>query len=145
VNSGAQPLKLSDFTGKTVVLLFWGSEIPDLDHFLEIMSQLEKKYAGKPVVVLGVNHDATKILRDLQTKEGSTLTWPNFSDPANKLAQVYRVGSFPLACVLDGKRTLRYIGAPGSFVDLAVESLLTDAKAPAAIKPPATPRDPAER
>jgi len=129
-NSGGQPMKLSDFNGKTVVLLFWSSTVPDLDHLLEVTSAMEKKYAGKPVAILGVNHDPTDVLRSLQKKETNPLTWPNFSDPSNKLATVFRVSSFPLACVLDGKRTLQYIGAPGSFVELTVDALLAAPSAP---------------
>jgi hypothetical protein len=40
----------------------------------------------------------------------------------------YRVGSWPLAYVLDGERKIHYAGAPGSFVELTAEALLAEAK-----------------
>ncbi len=57
-----------------------------------------------------------------------TVTWPNLSDPANKLAAEYRVGSWPLVYVLDGERKIHYSGAPGSFAELTAEALLSEVK-----------------
>jgi hypothetical protein len=73
-----------------------------------------------------VNNDPAAKLRSLQAD--NTVTWANFSDPENKLAKEYRVGSWPLAYVLDGERKIHYAGAPGSFVELTAEALLAEAK-----------------
>jgi hypothetical protein len=40
------------------------------------------------------------------------------------LAAEYRISSWPVAMVLDRKRVIRFIGTPGSFVDLTVDALL---------------------
>jgi hypothetical protein len=71
-----------------------------------------------------VNGDATEQLRKLEMEENTLVTWPNFSDPQAKLMGEYRVGSLPLVYVLDGSRKIHYVGAPGAFVELAVEALL---------------------
>jgi len=68
------------------------------------------------------------VLREF-VKNG-TVTWPNFSDPERKLAAEYRINVWPIAFVLDQKRVIRYIGAPGSFVDLTVEALLGNDSSP---------------
>jgi hypothetical protein len=55
-----------------------------------------------------------------------TVNWRNLSDPSRKLAGEYRVGSWPLAYVLDGERKIHYAGPQGSFVELTADALLTD-------------------
>ncbi len=127
MDSGNRPLKLSDYKDKVVVLLFWNSGVPEAGRMLEMATALEKKFAGKPFAILGVNNDPTENLREMQ-KQADLVTFPNFSDPLNRLAQDYRVGSWPLVYVLDGKRKIHYAGQPGSFVDLTASALLDESK-----------------
>lgn len=118
-----RPLKLADFRGKVVVLTFWTRESDQSQQLADWLNTMQKKYTGKAVVLLGVNHDATATLRELQ--KSGTVTWPNFSDPKNELAKVYRVGGFPLVYVLDREGKIRFSGAPGSFIELTVDALLS--------------------
>jgi len=126
INSAGRPLKLSDYNGKVVVLLFWNSNVQDADRVVEITNRLTEKLKGKPFTVLGVNNDPLEKLRTLEGN--STVTWPNFSDAENKLAAEYRVGTLPLVYVLDGQRKIHYAGAPGSFAELTAEALLSENK-----------------
>lgn len=129
--SGGQQMKLSDYQGKVVVLLFWGStSVPDLDHLLELTTAMQTKYAGKSFALVGVNNDTVDVLRSLQAEEAKRVTWPNFSDPANKLAGEFRVASRPIAYVLDASRKIQFVGTPGSFVELTVDALLSNQKVP---------------
>lgn len=131
-DSAGRQIRLSDYKGKIVVLLFWSSgSTDDLDHLLELTASMQKKFADKPFALIGVNNDPVETLKALQGPADSKVTWPNYSDPSNKLAQEYRVGTRPLAYVLGPDRTIQYLGAPGSFVELAVEALLSDNKKPA--------------
>ncbi len=124
VDSASRPMKLSDFQGKTVVLLFWGSGVESSGLAMDMAKGLEKKFAGKPFAVVGVNNDTLAALRAMQAE--GRVTWKNFSDPENKLAEEYRVGSWPLAYVLDGERKIRFMGMPGSFVELTVEAVMSE-------------------
>ena len=126
-DSGPRPMKLSDSAGKVVVLLFWNSGIQEAARVLQMASAMEKKFAGKPFAVIGVNNDTTANLREWQ-KTPDFVTFPNFSDPQNLLAHEYRIGTWPLAYVLDGTRKIHYAGPPGSFVEIAAAALLDDAK-----------------
>jgi peroxiredoxin len=123
-DSAARPMKLSDFHGKTVVLLFWGSAGETFGQVADMVKNMEKKFAGKPFAVVGVNNDTLAALRAMQAD--GRVTWKNFTDPENKLAQEYRVGTWPLAYVLDGERKIRFMGAPGSFVELTVEAVMSE-------------------
>ncbi|MES2657827.1 MAG: redoxin domain-containing protein [Verrucomicrobiota bacterium] len=126
VDCAGKAMSLSANQGKVIVLLFWNSNVPDAQRIVQITTALETKFKGKPLAVLGVNNDTLEKLRVLQSD--GTVPWPNFSDPENKLAQQYRVGSWPLVYVLDGERKIHYSGPPGSFAELTAEALLAEIK-----------------
>ena len=126
-DSAGRPIKLSDHAGDVVVIVFWSSTMNEADHAIRIMNQMHGRFRSRPVAVLGVNHDPLDNLRDL---EGSgTVAWRSFSDPDHQLARTYRVGMWPLVYVLDGERRIQFAGAPGSFVELTVEALLSESPA----------------
>ncbi len=126
IDSAGRPLSLSALSGKVIVLLFWSSNDPDASHVIELTSAMAKKFRGRPLAIVGVNHDPLEKLRNFEAD--GTVSWSNFSDPENKLSADYRVGSWPLVYVLDGERKIHYAGAPGSFVELTVEGLLSQKK-----------------
>ncbi len=132
VDCSNKPMTLSNHKGKIVVLVFWNSNVPDALRLVQITTALETRFKGKPFVVIGVNNDSLEKLRTLQSD--GTVPWLNFTDPENKLAQQYRIGSWPLVYVLDGERKIHYSGAPGSFVELTAEALLAEAKSTAPAK-----------
>lgn len=126
-SSTGQPMKLSDSSNKVIILLFWGSNVLDAENTVRITNDLVRKYADKPLVVLGVNKDPAAKLHALESD--GTVTWKNFSDADGKLALQYRVGSWPLVYVLDADRKIHYAGAPGSFAELTAEALLAETSA----------------
>lgn len=126
LDSAGRPLKLSDHKGKVVVLLFWNSTMPEADRVMQITTAIQQKFQGHPFVVIGVNHDPLEKLRSMQAD--NTVAWLNFSDPEKKLSAEYRVGTWPLVYVLDGERKIHYTGAPGSFVELTADALLSEIK-----------------
>jgi thiol-disulfide isomerase/thioredoxin len=119
-----RPMKLSSYKGKVVVLLFWATWSGDVDRLLAMADKLREKNSEQPFELVGVNSDATGTLRQLVA--GGEVKWANFSDPDRKLAQEYRVASWPLAMVIDQKGVIRYIGTPGSFVELTVDAILNE-------------------
>jgi len=126
LDSAGRPLKLSDHKGKVILLLFWSSTIQEAGHLIEITTEMIRKFQDRPFVVIGVNHDPLQKLRAMEG-DGS-VTWQNLSDPSNKLAAEYRVGSWPLVYVLDGERKIQYAGTQGSFAELTAEALLAGPK-----------------
>ena len=125
-DGSGQPMKLSDFKGKVVVLLFWRSEEGSTEQLMEMARLMRERFAGKPFEVVGVNRDPQATLA--QMRASGQLAWPNFSDPENKLGAQYRVAAWPLAYVLDGNRQVHYVGGVGSFVELTAAALLEDKK-----------------
>jgi len=123
-DSGGRPMKLSDHQGKVILLLFWNSTMNDAERVVEITRDMEKKLAGKPFVILGVNNDTLANLREMESS--GNVPWRNFSDPTQELSRQYRIGSLPLAYVLDGERKVHYAGPQGSFAELTAEALLSE-------------------
>ena len=117
-------LKLSDFSGKVILLLFWNTAANDCERILEIHRNMVKKMAGKPFVLLGVSNDSVGSLRALEGEE--LVTWRNFCDVNNSLAMQYRILGRPLIFVLDKERKIQYVGNPGTFAELTADALILD-------------------
>jgi peroxiredoxin len=126
IDSAGRPLKLSDFKGKVVMLLFWSSTIPESDGVIRLTAEIDRKFKDRPFAVVGVNNDTLPKLRSLEAD--NTVPWKNFSDTTNQLAAQFRVGSWPLVYVLDGDRKIHYSGTPGSFAEATVDALLAPPK-----------------
>ena len=124
VDSGGRPIRLSDFKGKVVYLLFWSSNMLEAQRVAEITGETARKFEGRPFVIVGVNQDNLETLRSLEADQ--TVTWRSFSDLSGELAKTYRVASLPLVYILDGERKIHYSGTPGTFAELTAEALLAE-------------------
>ncbi len=123
---GDRIVKLEQFRGRIVVLLFWDAKSNETDKVIRLTNQLVSKYNDRPVTVLGVTPEAIDRIRTLQA-EGAIL-WNNIIDPADKLASEYRISSRPAVLVLDQSGVIQFTGLPGSFVELTVDALLNPEK-----------------
>ncbi|MDX1680922.1 MAG: TlpA disulfide reductase family protein [Akkermansiaceae bacterium] len=123
-DSNKQPFRLSQQRGKVVILIFWSSSIPQAAHTIEFTNEMATNFAGKPVQIVGINHDPADKLKAMRAD--GTVTWRNLSDPQNLLAKNYRVGSWPMVYVLDQKGKIRYSGGLGSFAELTANALLEE-------------------
>jgi peroxiredoxin len=116
------PFKLSDYRGKVVVLVFWSSGMRDARKSVDLIKEMQAGVTGKDVEVIGVSSDQLQVLRQL--KANGTIAWRNFSDEDSAITNSYRAQKRPLVYVLDREGVIQFIGAPGTFVALAVEALL---------------------
>lgn len=121
-NISREAMRLSDFEGKPVVVVFWHSRMEAAEETLAFMRKLEARLGPKGVAVLGVAAESSLVLREM-VKSGN-VTWRNWVDDQGKLSAEYRVRSFPSAWVLDGERKVQYRGVPGAFVELTAEALV---------------------
>lgn len=122
MDTAGRTMKLSDHTGKIVILLFWSAADPAAQEVMDFATALQGRMRGRPVEVIGVNLDMTAILRPMEAD--GRVTWRNFSDPDGRLAREFRIGTTPLCFVLDGKRVIQQIGPPGSFIEFTALALL---------------------
>ncbi len=95
-----KPISLADFSGKVVVLDFWGSWCPPCRAALPSMQKISEKYKAKGVVVIGVNFeqdpdaDPKKFMADL----GITY---KLARGAETIADKYRVPGWPTFYVIN--------------------------------------------
>ena len=132
VDLDGKPLRLADYRGKVVVLVFWGSWclpcLGDMPHDRALAERLR----DKPFALLGIDcHDerpaALKVVREKR------VTWRNWYDGVDDrgpIALAYRVASFPTVYVLDAKGVLRAKQVRGRDLDQAVDSLLAELERP---------------
>lgn len=146
-----RPLRLRELRGQVVVLDFWTSCCVNCMHVIPVLRDLERRHAGRPLVVIGV-HSAKfpgearpERVADAIARHG--VDHPVVVDDALGIWERYAIRSWPTLVVVAPDGTIAAV-APGepdpAALDALVRGLLstTDA-APAAIPrgepPPARP------
>ncbi len=131
VDFDGKPLKLSDFKGKVVLLVFWGSWCGPCMAQVPLERDLVERLKGQPFALLGVDCEADKnTARQVMARE--RMTWPNWFDGAQgtgPIAVRYHVRSYPSVFILDHKGVIR--GREPGGLDQAVDKLLKEMKQPA--------------
>jgi peroxiredoxin len=99
-------VRLKDLKDKVVVLSFWATWCPPCRMEMPHLEALQKKYAGKPVKVIGVNTDKQgKALRNWM--KARNLTFTVVADTNHKVSGQYQVEAFPTLYVIDKKGIVR--------------------------------------
>jgi thiol-disulfide isomerase/thioredoxin len=130
VDFHGQPLKLSDYRGKVVALVFWSTSCAPCLREIPREKALVERMKGRPFAMLGVNTDvdagaARKVM------EAKGVTWPNWQDGGpgeGPIAELYRVRGYP-TLVLDGEGKIRAKDAYGSSPDQLVAKLVAEQEA----------------
>ncbi|MFM7151922.1 MAG: peroxiredoxin family protein [Gemmataceae bacterium] len=114
VDGNGQPMRLSDYPDKVVLLSFWHSQCPPCRAMFSHEKELVKKFKGKPFVLLGVNADESPyVLKRTQDQAG--LTWPSFWDGVGgSIAASYSVDRYPAFFIIDREGIVRWrsLGVP---------------------------------
>ncbi|MCM3704946.1 MULTISPECIES: TlpA disulfide reductase family protein [Cytobacillus] len=103
------PVKLSDYSGKAVLLNFWASWCPPCRAEMPHMEKLYKKYKDKNFVILAVNltnteknnGDAEKFVKEL----GLTFTIP--MDVKGVVGGDYNIMAYPTSYFIDSDGVIR--------------------------------------
>jgi len=124
-DSSGQDVKLSDYNGRVVMVVFWSSwdvEKEMTQNMLGMMKKIEKKFIGKPFALVGVNRDWITNLRGMEKE--SLIAGTTISDPNEAIYRQYRVKVPPMCFVIDQKGMIQFQGEVGAFATLTAESLL---------------------
>ncbi len=147
VDMDLRPMKLSEYRGKVVLLVFWATWCGPCMAMVPHERALAKRYAGKPFAVVGINGDGDIIygkdkkpidqkarVKALMKREG--ITWRSFKDFLLKervqISRRWNVDSWPTVFVLDQRGVIRhkFLGDPGKeALDPALEKLIAAAEA----------------
>ncbi|MFC3746159.1 peroxiredoxin family protein [Paenibacillus sp. GCM10012306] len=103
------PVQLSDFRGKRVLLNFWATWCPPCRVEMPHMQSIYENYQSEDVVILGVNMTLTeKALGDVQPfVQEQKLTFPIVLDEEGELLQTYQIVAYPTTYVLDADGVVR--------------------------------------
>jgi thiol-disulfide isomerase/thioredoxin len=123
-----KPLRLSDYRGKVVVVVFWGTWCGPCMALVPRERELVARLKGQPFALLGVDcQDDRETARKAMAREG--MTWPSWYDGADDpgpIAKRYHVRGYPSMFVIDAKGIIR---ARSPFlVDQDVDKLLEEMK-----------------
>ena len=97
IGMDGKPLKLSDYRGKVVVLVFWGTWCGPCMQEVPHERELAERYKGRPFALLGVDCDSDKVAA-LKVMREQGITWPNWNDGdpgEGPIATAYHVRGFP--------------------------------------------------
>ncbi|MEW6604749.1 MAG: thioredoxin-like domain-containing protein [Thermoproteota archaeon] len=145
-----RPLSLVDLKGHVVVLDFWTYCCINCMHTLPDLEWIEKKYHGKPVVVIGVHSAKFNNEQEVENIREAIgryeISHPVIADRNMEIWQSYGVSGWPTLVVIDPKGNVVYQqSGEGQRENLDdVISILLErnkemlAKEPLAIKRPAT-------
>ena len=119
--------KFGDYRGKVVFVHFWSIRCPAEKYAEPVILKMEKKYAGKDVVLLAINANRTEIgekppvpVEGEKEKPYANLHkhckrvdfgHPVLIDHGNKVADFFQAKTTPHCFVIDKKGVLRYSGA----------------------------------
>jgi thiol-disulfide isomerase/thioredoxin len=123
-------LKLSDYRGKVVVVVFWGSWCGPCMAMVPNEKELWERHKDKPFALFGVNcGDTLEVAKKTATEKG--IAWPSWysgEETRGDIAIEYDVQQWPTVYVIDAKGVIRFIDAREKELEKAVESLLAEMK-----------------
>jgi len=121
-------LKLSDYRGKVVVLVFWGSWCGPCMRELPHERELAERLKDKSFALLGINCDEDRSTA-LKVMETEHIHWPSWHDGAPETGPIvkrYHISGYPTIFVIDAEGNIRHKRIPGDYLDKAVDELLRE-------------------
>ena len=145
---------LGAYKGKVVVLVWWAPNDPSSKGYADRLEQLKRQFAGQNVVFLAVaSVQGIDAARAQAGRTSQKLTWPVLLDPTLSLANAFQTRVTTQVQVIDAQGKLRYKGQidddpraqkPAaqrqSYLQQAVQALLSGGTPPAATSPPRASR-----
>ena len=127
-----EPLKLSDFRGKVVVLSFWATWCGPCMDIVPAERALVGRMKGRPFALIGVNGDENLAeAKAVSAKEG--VTWRSFRDggPFGPISLKWGIRAWPAVFLVDAKGVIRNTNLIGEDLDKAVDALVNEVEAAA--------------
>jgi thiol-disulfide isomerase/thioredoxin len=113
--------------GTVVLLDFWGSWCPPCRESIPMVANLNKKFAGQPVKVVGISSDDNEDAWRTFIKNNH-MTWTEFLDRDSQVQAIFEIQSFPTFIVLDRNGGIQFRQAGlGDDSESVIESAVNSA------------------
>ena len=124
-----KPMKLSEYRGKVVMLVFWGTWCGPCMGLVPHEKVLVERLKDRPFALLGINSDSDREKLKVATVEKgiSWRSWWDGGSLSGPIANRWNVRGWPTIIILDKAGVIRFKGLPHHVmkpVDDAVDSLL---------------------
>ncbi|KAA0222196.1 MAG: TlpA family protein disulfide reductase [Phycisphaerae bacterium] len=145
-----QPIELSKFRGKVVVVDFWTVECEHCAEIHEIAKELWEKHKNGPFVWLGINVDRKPPDEVKKITKRRGYEWPHIVDDSERsIAASWSVEDFPTLYVIDAEGVIAHQKIEKERLKGVVEGLISKAKNAAKVNakpvaPPSAPAKPAD-
>ncbi len=93
--------------GKVVLLDFWGTWCPPCRQSVPMLVQLRKKYAEKPVQIVGISSDDNEQAWK-HFVAANHMDWPEYIDISGQVRELFEIHSYPTYFVVDGEGIIRF-------------------------------------
>jgi thiol-disulfide isomerase/thioredoxin len=114
----SKPLTLEGLRGKIVVVEFWATWCPPCRRSIPHLIELNKKYAGKGVAIVGLTDEAKEVVEPFVKEMGMTYAVGGGSNTF----QEYGVRGLPTAFVIDPSGAIAWMGNPMVGLEGALEA-----------------------
>ncbi len=123
-----KPMRLGEFRGKVVLLVFWGDWCPPCRFEYDAERDAFLAAAGRPFALLGVNSDPDRAaVKGLIASKGLPgRSWWDGGGTHGPIATQWKVKGWPTIYVLDAQARIRFKGVRGPRMRQAVEALLAE-------------------
>ena len=105
------PVRLSELRGKVVVLDFWATWCPPCRRELPAIEKLSREFEDKNVVVLGIDDEGVKTIRNYC--RSTSLTFATLEDSSGKVHHAYAANAIPNVYIIrpDGIVAHHFVGS----------------------------------
>jgi peroxiredoxin len=128
-DSEGKPLKLSDYRGKVVLLMFTSSDCAPCVAMYPMLRSLAIRLKEEPFAVLSVyaDSDVTSLRKKIGDRE---ITWRCWCDGGadGPIGERWNVQSYPTIIVLDAAGMIRYKISGSEGMEAAIDSLVKETK-----------------
>ncbi len=112
-NTNGKELSLSDYEGKTVMVVFWATWCHYCEQEIPTLNTIYNKYKNQDFVILAINlGDSPEEVKKFQTSHN--ISYPVLLDPNNTLKKTYKTSGIPAHFVINANGKIIYAEA-GSF------------------------------
>ncbi len=107
-------VRLSEYRGQPVILVFWGSQCGDCEKQLSVLDRLYSTYRTSGLVMFGISVD-DDLTRATQYAHAHSTSYPMLLDASKNVGRSFQIDRLPTTVMIDRSGVVRYIHSDDRF------------------------------